>query len=874
MWKYALIFSPYISTVTSYNNVVEANSDSDDEDKLHIVEEESVVDGTDCDNSVPDDDLPKDHAVLPEHNEKEGSTNSCWEDEGKKEAKEILGPEAQIDESGCPVKDECDSDAENEQNHDPNVEEFLQQEDTAVIYPEAPEEEQHRGTPDASGQDENGTPDAFSQLLTCPYCDRGYKRFTSLKEHIKYRHEKNEDNFSCSLCSYTFAYRTQLERHMTSHKSGRDQRHVTQSSGNRKFKCTECGKAFKYKHHLKEHLRIHSGEKPYECPNCKKRFSHSGSYSSHISSKKCIGMVPVNGRARSGIKTSQCSSPSLSASPGSPTRPQNLKKENSAPNNNCKTEKLPEDLRVKSEKEKSFERETNDSTCLFHDDCPDEPNALQESKHYDIKNSSQPPQLSGAEVEKSESSAVSEAGEVNRSPGHSPLRNLLSLLKAYHALNAQPSSDELSKIADSVSLPLDVVKKWFEKMQAGQISLPLPDQPSPEPDKFKTSVNNGDHIGPTAENEHQDSQSNAVSPFKTSKPQTISTESAHNGSQHNTPSPSPLNLSSSRNAQGFLYLNESAQEEPQIEPLDLSLPKQHGESLERSTSVYQNSAYSVQEEPLNLTCAKKEPQKESSITDSEPVVNVIPPSANPINITIPTVTAQLPTIVAIADQNSVPCLRALAANKQTILIPQVAYTYSTTVNPTVQETPKSMQANGNQDERQDTSSEGISNVEDQNDSDSTPPKKKMRKTESGMYACDLCDKIFQKSSSLLRHKYEHTAEERDSTELEGATQEHLGNEHAGAGASPSQLDFDERESFTREEEDSEKEEEDEDKEMEEKEKECGKSQEEEQEEEEEEEEEITEESMKDEEAVDEGNSIKVEVILKEELMSEAAASKV
>jgi hypothetical protein len=68
-----------------------------------------------------------------------------------------------------------------------------------------------------------GTPDAFSQLLTCPYCDRGYKRFTSLKEHIKYRHEKNEDNFSCSLCSYTFAYRTQLERHMTSHKSGREQ---------------------------------------------------------------------------------------------------------------------------------------------------------------------------------------------------------------------------------------------------------------------------------------------------------------------------------------------------------------------------------------------------------------------------------------------------------------------------------------------------------------------------------------------------------------------------------------------------------------------------------------------------------------------------
>lgn len=57
-----------------------------------------------------------------------------------------------------------------------------------------------------------------------------------------------------------------------------------------------------------------AGEKPYECPNCKKRFSHSGSYSSHISSKKCIGLIAVNGRMRGSIKAG--SSPtSASSSP-------------------------------------------------------------------------------------------------------------------------------------------------------------------------------------------------------------------------------------------------------------------------------------------------------------------------------------------------------------------------------------------------------------------------------------------------------------------------------------------------------------------------------------------------------------------------------
>ncbi|XP_058029520.1 uncharacterized protein LOC131193417 isoform X2 [Ahaetulla prasina] len=83
------------------------------------------------------------------------------------------------------------------------------------------------------------------------------------------RINSGEKPYKCMECGKSFSQR----RYLTSHK--------IIHTGEKPFKCADCGKSFNHKANLNSHRMNHTGEKPYKCNECGKNFTHNFQLTSH-----------------------------------------------------------------------------------------------------------------------------------------------------------------------------------------------------------------------------------------------------------------------------------------------------------------------------------------------------------------------------------------------------------------------------------------------------------------------------------------------------------------------------------------------------------------------------------------------------------------
>ncbi|KAL1272237.1 hypothetical protein QQF64_028099 [Cirrhinus molitorella] len=522
-------------------------------------------------------------------------------------------------------------------------------------------------------------PDASQTAVQmCPYCQRTYRRDASLREHMKFCQDRDGGDSVCPLCGYSTPYRDQMERHLTLHSQTHEKNSMSEPSmENRKFKCNQCGKAFKYKHHLKEHLRIHSGEKPYECQNCKKRFSHSGSYSSHLSSKKCLsGGATGNGALYNGHAHPAYLFPS-------PTSPPAVGGRNGS--------------RGKVSPYGALSQFHLESTVplLSRTWDPAEDLALRSGV---FKGTTLLPLLQ------------------SRSKFEHLLQEMLrrevgdeKQAKRENFPHAQTSPT--TNNAPYRELPSPQRSPWHSVPQQILVPLPTPAQLS---------------------------QEESVSPRKPASP-ALPERQLLIGSRFGSPPGLDLSVNTSPRQPSHV----------QNEPLDLSIPKAH----------------SVSVAPRNPACNGYSPHHDRRDNDVQ-FKRLTPPSqqqvggayaasplfGNTVFSSFPLFNHMIPTGLGHNGLTSLPLTPATASPGFLSPVAYMVEAESESVLKRIQHERHSIMTEA----LNRGGLEYLSLMDDGMDGEIGPGRKRLKKTEEGLYACDICDKTFQKSSSLLRHKYEHT----------------------------------------------------------------------------------------------------------------------
>ncbi|KAM7382705.1 hypothetical protein PAMP_002424 [Pampus punctatissimus] len=105
-------------------------------------------------------------------------------------------------------------------------------------------------------------------IFTCQECNQTFPNSMTLRFHQRCHAALKP--YECPECGMVFKHYSVMEDHRRKH-----------TDNTRSHLCNICGKTFKYSSLLHQHQYLHTGQKPFRCPECGKKFAFAQNMKAH-----------------------------------------------------------------------------------------------------------------------------------------------------------------------------------------------------------------------------------------------------------------------------------------------------------------------------------------------------------------------------------------------------------------------------------------------------------------------------------------------------------------------------------------------------------------------------------------------------------------